>query len=187
MLSNKFFTVALTVVSFSILLSSCIVVEDREPVYYGPSGMDGRVFFGIDYDQVMPYSYWDNNPNVPNNPYFGDYYQTEAGVYDFEYFVNPYEYWYGTYETYQVYGEPGGLGGVAGADGADTYLLLICNPDGFYFEGWEECTCYRNIQADGTMVIDGSDREHRFHIEMKKANISERPSKHLPKLRSNER
>ena len=165
--------------------ASCIMVEDHhEPVYYGPAGYDGKVFFGIDYDYAMPYSYWDNNPHVPNNPYFGDYFQTHAGLYDFEYFVNPYEYWYGTYETYQVYGEPGGPNGQPGADGNDTYLLLICNPDGFYFEGWEECSCYKTVLEDGSIQIEAKDRDHQFRVIMKKTNTTERPSMHVPKLKN---
>ncbi|MGB0918123.1 MAG: hypothetical protein ACPGU4_11075, partial [Flavobacteriales bacterium] len=55
-------------IGVTALLTSCVVVVD--PVQ-GPDGRPGEAYFGIDYDYDMPYSYWDNNPNIPNNPILG--------------------------------------------------------------------------------------------------------------------
>jgi len=160
-------------------LSSCITIVDQ-----GPRGDAGKVYFGIDYDYSPPYSYWDDNYNVPQNPYFGELYRTEAGIYNFEYFINPYEYWYGTYRLYRNLGEPGGDYGVRGADGADTFFLLICNDDGFYAEEWEECGCVRTQQADGSITIEGNNKSTgQFKVSMKKANVNERASKNTPKFK----
>ncbi len=167
------FTLAVSV------LSSCIVVTDYE---YGPDGQDGKAYFGIDYDWNPPYSYWDNNYNVPENPFFGEYYRTNQGTYEFEYFINPYEYWYGTYQIWINHGEPGQQYNQPGFDGADTYLLMICNDDGFYFEDWEDCDCYRT-EADGTQIIEYKKGNKMFRVEMKKANINDRPTDKTPKYK----
>lgn len=167
---------------FALLLSSCIVIEDE--VYYGPDGRDGKVFFGIDYDYQAPYSYWDDNSSVPENPFFGEYYRTWPGIYNFEYYVSPWEYWYGTYEVWENPGTAGQPNGVAGLDGADNYLLLICNPDGFYFENWEDCSCSPRSFADGTQVIEADKGNFHFRVSMKKTTIQERPSTHPAKLKS---
>ena len=79
-----------------LFFTSCIVVDNAP----GPNGRDGRAYFGVDYEHHAPYSYWDNNSSIPYNPILGDYYRTRAGIYDFEYFINEYDYWYGTYEIW---------------------------------------------------------------------------------------
>lgn len=160
----------------SVCLSSCIIVSSEYD--YGPNGNPGKAFYGIDYDFNAPYSYWDNNQSVPDNPWFGEMYRTSGGIYDFEYFINPWEYWYGTYELRQNPGQPGQPYGEPGFDGNDSYLLLICNDDGFYFEDWESCDCiYRN--ADGTVTVDIENDKQNFKIVMKKTTIHERPAKGL--------
>lgn len=165
----------------SIGMTSCLVVTDDR----GRHGLDGRAYFGIDYDWNPPYSYWDNNASVPNNPFFGEMYRTMEGVYQFEYFINPYEYWYGTYEIFINPGLPGGPYGEDGIDGADNFLLLICNENGFYFEGWESCDCYRTLE-DGTVVVEMDRDGQRYRVAMKKTTTSLRPSIHVPKYRANE-
>ncbi|MCB0762702.1 MAG: hypothetical protein KDC12_14330 [Flavobacteriales bacterium] len=171
----------ITVVTLTVFSTGCIIVTDHE---YGPRGANGRAFFGIDYDWQAPYSYWDNNPSVPNNPWFGEMYRTTPGVYDFEYFVNPWEYWYGTYQMWINPGQPGQPYGVAGAPGDDSYLLLICNPNGFYFEDWEECGCYRSGEED-VVIIERTEGEFNYRVEMRKTTIHERPTAQLPKYRAN--
>ncbi len=161
-------------------LTSCIIVAEPD---YGPRGSNGQAFFGIDYDFQAPYSYWDDNPSMPNNPFLGEMYHTYPGVFDFEYFVNPWEYWYGTYQIWTNPGQPGQPYGVPGANGADSFLLLICNPNGFYFEDWEECNCYRSAEEDVIIVerqVDG----FNYRIEMRKTTIEERPTDNLPKYRN---
>jgi hypothetical protein len=168
------------IISVSIMsLSSCIIVTDTE---IGPHGLDGRAYYGIDYDFNAPYSYWDDNNMVPNNPFFGELYRTYPGVYEFEYFINPYDYWYGTYEVWTIAGEPGQPYNIPGADGPDTFLMMICNDEGFYFERWDDCECYRTLE-DGTHIIEYSNEGQNFRVTMKKANISERPSTKVPKYK----
>lgn len=163
--------------------SSCIIVED-ESNYYGPHGVDGKAWFGIDYDYQALYSYWDDNPNFPENPFYGEYYRTNPGLYNFEYFVNPYEYWYGTYEIFINPGMSGGPHGQPGMDGNDTYLLMICNPDGFYYDEWEDCSCQGHQLPDGSWIIEGNANDQSFKITMKKTNVTERPVSHTPKLKN---
>jgi hypothetical protein len=129
----------------------------------GPDGQPGEAFFGVDYDYALPYSYWDDNRSIPFNPVLGTYYPTGTGIYNFEYYINPYDYWYGTYQVFRNAGQLGGSGGRPGADGADTYLMLICNPDGFY----EVRSNYKVAGALGeTIVIEETVGDNRFRIEM---------------------
>ena len=59
--------------------------------------------------RLEPAQLQDDNPAVPDNPFFGEYHRTLDGIYDFEYFINPYEYWWGTYEIYVNPGTASGL------------------------------------------------------------------------------
>lgn len=157
-----------------IFLSSCVtVIETNVP---GPDGLPGRAFFGIDYDTRPPYSYWDNNPSVPVDPFFGEYYRTNPGIYDFEYFVNQYDYWYGTYEVWVYLGGPGRPYGERGRDGADSYLLLVCNPDGPY--EWRKANKDENISIeeleDGWIEVIKTYEGGGIKIKMKKANKEDR-------------
>jgi len=109
------------VVLAGLSLTSCIIVTDTP----GPAGRPGNAYFGVSYDVYEPYSYWDNNPDIPNDPYLDEYYPTVPGLYEFEYYVNRVDYWYGTYEIWVNAGEPGRPGGRPGRDGLDTYLMLV--------------------------------------------------------------
>ena len=122
------YTLILGIVALS--LSSCVHHHAPAPCY-GPDGYDGHAFFGIDYEYSHPYSYWDNNPSVPYNPQIGAYHNTAPGIYDFEYYINPSEFWYGTYEIWINHGGPGRLGCEPGHIGLDSYLMLICDPWGY--------------------------------------------------------
>lgn len=150
-----------------ISLSSCIIV-DYSP---GPNGRDGLAYYGIDVDRFPIYSYWDNNNAIPYNPILGQYYRTQPGTYQFEYFINEVEYWYG---TYQVWVNRGGLGrpnGRPGYDGADTYLMMICNPNGFY----EYRENYR-MNENEPLVIDKQIGEFHYKITIQKGNVANRPA-----------
>lgn len=160
-----------------IVTASC-----RPAQRFGPPGFDGRAFIGIDYDYHHPYSYWDDNPSIPTNPHMGNYYPTWSGLYSFEYFINPFEYWYGTYEIWINHGGPGLPSGERGIDGMDTYLMLICNPEGFYFERFNS---YKTVPetVDGKLVYDGRVDGYNFRITMQKAHVDERKPQE-PKYRS---
>ncbi len=172
---KSLFKIASVAIVASMLLTSCIFVVD--PVQ-GPDGRPGEAYFGVDYDYALPYSYWDNNASIPNNPVLGSFYPTNTGVYEFEYFINPYEYWYGTYRLFRNAGGPGGANGQAGYPGADTYLMLICNPDGFY----EERGNYKRTAEMGeTIVIEELVGDNKIRIEMTKTTTDIRPSTKEPK------
>ena len=172
--SIKSFWLLLTI---GVFMTSCVVYTDQ-----GPKGPDGKVYFGIDYDYNPPYSYWDNNSSVPLNPYFGEVYRTEEGTYDFEYFINPWEYWWGTYTLYENEGEWGGANNTPGLPGDDTFFLLICNDDGFYHETWDECGCRAMENPDGSVTVEGVNKQ-KFRVEMKKSTVMERPAKENPKFK----
>jgi len=143
----------------------------------GPDGRDGRAFFGIDYHYYMPFSYWDSNPDIPLNPYLGDFYHSRPGIFDFEYFVNPYEYWYGTYELWIEYGQQGSPYGVAGTDGSDTYLMLICDPEGWTEDRFRAYSGKAIVQqAPGYFKVKVEEAGYAFEVEMYKSNVSARSS-----------
>lgn len=174
-MKSQFSSLSILFLGFALSLSGCVFVVDSTP---GPDGPAGDAFFGVDYDYATPYSYWDNNPNIPNNPILGSFYPTNSGLYEFEYFINPYEYWYGTYRIFRNAGGPGGPHGEVGAPGRDTYLMLICNPDGFY----EERANYKvEAQLGETIVIEELVGENRIRIEMTKTTTDLRPTTNEPK------
>ncbi len=176
---KSLFKIASVALVASTLFTSCIYVVD--PVQ-GPDGRPGDAYFGVDYDYALPYSYWDNNASIPNNPVLGSFYPTNTGVYEFEYFINPYEYWYGTYRLFRNAGGPGGANGQAGYPGLDTYLMLICNPDGFYEERGNN---KRTAEMGETIVIEEMVGDNRIRIEMTKTTTEIRPSTHEPKYLNN--
>lgn len=158
--------------SILVFLSSCIVV-DNSP---GPNGRDGMAYFGVDYDRRPIYSYWDNNKSIPYNPAIGQYYASAPGVFEFEYFINEFDYWYGTYQIWINRGGPGRPNGRPGIDGADNYLMLICNPNGFYEyrENWK-------INENEPLVIDQQIGDFYYKITIQKGNVRTRPA-HAPKI-----
>ena len=160
---------------FISLLTSCIVVDNTP----GPRGRDGRAFFAVDYERHAPYSYWDNNPSIPFNPILGEYYITRPGIFDFEYFVNPHDYWYGTYEVWVERGGLGGPNGQPGFDGLDTYLMLICDPNGFH-----EHRDHWRTNNNEPLVIEKNEGDLNFKITIQKGNVNIRPANE-PKYKSN--
>ena len=159
------------VVITTLFFTSCIVV-DNSP---GPNGRDGQAYFGVDYEYRAPYSYWDNNSSIPYNPVLGEYYQTHAGLYEFEYFINPYDYYYGTYEVRINRGGVGGSHGEPGYDGMDTYLMFIADPNGFHTHG----DGYR-MNESKPVVIEKKTGKYNYKITIQKGTVLTRKS-HNPK------
>ena len=163
----------------ALTLGSCTIDYDpgHRPVHYGPSGLPGLSFFGVDFDYSHPYSYWDDNPDLPFNPQTGIYYETLPGVYEFEYFVNRHEFWYGWYEIWNNPGGSGRTGGRAGFDGNDSYLMLICNPNGYY--EYRENIIEQDYTVD-PLVIERKEGDKNFKITLFKGDLSKR-TPHIPK------
>ena len=166
---------ALVVVMMSV---SCIVVYD-----HGPDGLDGEAFFGLDYHFSAPYSYWDDNPYIPYDPVLSQFYWTEPGTYDFEYFVNEYDYWHGTYSIWIEQGTSGGPYNEPGIDGIDTYLMLFCDPNGWHEDRFEykDAQLYRDKDE---LVIESNSNGRKFKLEMSSSNTLERPTRKSPKWNS---
>ncbi len=164
--------IVLLIALIAISLSSCIIVSDG----YGPNGRSGRAFFGISYDYEQPYSYWDDNSSIPENPFFDEYYPTYSGVYEFEYFVNRVDYWYGTYEIWVNPGELGGPNNIRGRDGIDSYLMLICNPNGpdEYRKSADGATIKKETLADGSINYTIENEGGGLKVTMRKTNIKVR-------------
>jgi hypothetical protein len=159
-----------------ISFTSCVEVHD-----HGPHGRTGDAYFGVDFHYAPPFSYWDNNPSIPENPYLGDFYWTEAGTYDFEYFVNPYDYWFGYYTIYRNGGTPGGSYGEPGLDGLDTYLILYCDPSGWHEDRFEHKQNVKVIREKDKVTVEVDEPGQRFKLEMFKTDIIQRPTKNNPK------
>ena len=158
-----------------LFFASCIVVDNTP----GPRGRDGQAYFGVDYERHAPYSYWDNNSSVPYNPILGEYYLTRPGIYDFEYFINSHDYWYGTYEVWINRGGVGGAHGQQGYDGLDNYLMLICDPKGFHEhrEDWR-------VDENEPLVVEKIEGDFKYRITIKKGKVLNRPAQQ-PKYISN--
>lgn len=151
--------------------TSCVYVANTP----GPPGRPGNAYFGVSYGDYHPHRYWDNNPAIPTNPYLGEYYPTAPGIYEFEYFITPYDYWYGTYEIWINPGGPGGPHGEPGFDGVDSYLMLIGDRFGMYEDRLNKTTAE-------PIIIEERLGEKNFRITMQKANINGRPAHDDPKL-----
>ena len=160
----KYYTLSLVIMIF--VLAGC-----SKEVYHehGPRGYDGRVYFGVSYSHFMPYSYGDNNPSIPFNPTLDESYPSQPGYYDFEYFINPFEYWHGSYQLWINPGGPGGEFGQPGLDGRDNFLMLICDPQGFY-----EDRFIGKSMMDDTIVKEGTLNGTQYRIEFKKTHVNDR-------------
>lgn len=162
-------------VATSLFFTSCIVVDNTP----GPNGYDGFAYFGVDYEYHKPYSYWDNNSSVPFNPILGEYYQTRPGIYEFEYFINPYDYYYGTYEVRINRGGLGRPNGEPGYNGMDTYLMFIADHDGYH----EHRDGYKMGQSL-PIIIEQNKGEYNYKITIQKGNTESRAAQQ-PKFISN--
>jgi len=156
-----------------LFFTSCIVVDSTP----GPHGRDGNAYFGVDYEHMAPYSYWDDNNSVPFNPILGEYYHTYPGVYEFEYFINSEDYYYGTYEVWTNQGGMGGMHGEPGYDGVDTYLMLITDPEGFH----EHSDGYNKSESNQPIVIEKKIGNESYKITLQITNVKVRKAK-VPKF-----
>lgn len=145
-----------------LFFTSCVVIDNTP----GPNGRDGDAYFGVDYEYRAPYSYWDDNNSIPFNPILGEYYGTYPGIYEFEYFINEHDYWYGTYEIRINRGGLGGPNGERGYHGADSYLMLIADPDGFHMHA------SKGVSEFEPVTIERKDGKFNYTITIQKGNKS---------------
>jgi hypothetical protein len=122
-------------------LSGCFVETCHDcntppPCTYGPNGVPGPAFFGLDWSAAQPTYVWTNNACIP--PYFryGDYYNSYPGNYHLYYegrFLNGCCYteyfWEVDFVVWVNVGTTGGCG-YAGVNGLPSYLMLVCGPNG---------------------------------------------------------
>lgn len=107
------------------------------PCVWGPNGVPGPAFFGLDYTTCCPPTYiWTNNTAIPPTFMYGTYYNSMPGTYHLYYegrvlngccYTN--YYWDVDFVVWVNAGTAGGCGW-AGADGLPSYLMLICDPTG---------------------------------------------------------
>lgn len=144
----------------ALAFGSCITLVEGP----GAPGYDGNAYFGVDYDYEAPYGYWDNNPDIPEDPFLGEYYLTYRGIYDFEFYETRRDFWYGTYEIFINYGGPGRPYGEPGRNGRDTYLLLVLGNNGPY-EYRKAALADTNIKAMEVLIDEKSSREYILEYE----------------------
>ena len=173
----------LAIIFIGGFLSSCVTIVEGP----GPDGRPGRAYFGVDYDYEPPYSYWDDNPSIPTDPFLGEYYRSYPGYFEFEYFYNRYDYWYGSYEIWINPGEQGRPGGIPGRDGPDTYLMLILNPEGPY--EWRKSNSEGDFTVEelenGQLQLTYEDAGGGIKVLMQRTSVKERPTQREPKFKRN--
>lgn len=118
----------------------------------GEDGDDGTSYIAIDWVST-PQSYWDDNPGIPYTFYAGQYYESSAGSYDFEYTAWDGSFWYGNYKITVDKGEDGELFS-NGSDGEDRYfeLWLYSSGPGFYV--YEKVLEEKNIAIRKGIIVD---------------------------------
>lgn len=156
-----------------LLNTACI----NEANIIGPAGLPGLAFFGVDYQYNPPYSYWDNNPNIPQNPILGEYYPTNPGIYEFEYFFNAYEYYFGTYEIWINPGQPGQPYNTPGVNGLDSYLMLICDAQGIF-----EFRTNKKGELE-PIIIEERFGDKNYRITLYKTSVANRVPQGTPKYK----
>ncbi len=171
------------IVLLAMTLQGCYVEVHHVPAPPGPDGYPGNAFFGVSYEAAVPYSYWDDNPSIPFNPTLGQYYGTGSGLFNFEYFINPEEFWYGTYEIWRNPGHAGLPDGIPGADGLDSYLMLICDPLGYHEHRGNGKTGFSVKEVGEKLIIESQAENARYRITIQKGKPGEESGK-TPKFQS---
>jgi len=106
------------------------------PCVYGPDGVPGPAFFGLDWVYDEPDYVWTNNTAIPYVFHFGTYYNSYPGTYRLYYegvFLDGCcpvgYYWELNFVVWMNAGTQGGCGYV-GQDGLPSYLMLLMGPRG---------------------------------------------------------
>lgn len=90
----------------------------------GKDGKDGEAYLRITW-LYTPFSYWDDNSDIPYGFQNGVYYNTDPGTFNFRYTDWQGTTWTGTYKISINKGTKGELFS-DGKDGADKYFTLQC-------------------------------------------------------------
>jgi hypothetical protein len=106
------------------------------PCTYGPNGVPGPAFFGLDYNCCAPSYVWTNNTAIPPTFAYGTYYNSMPGTFQLYYegaFMNgcclTQYYWNVDFVVWVNAGTAGGCGYV-GANGLPSYLMLVLDVNG---------------------------------------------------------
>lgn len=164
------------------------------PVVYGPDGLPGLAFFGVDWSDDAPDFISTDNPAIPSYFRYGDYYQSGPGTFYFYYegafFDGPdfVEYfWEGYFDVWINPGEQGCACGTPGANGADSYLMMVTNPYG-PFESRLNKTAPSDLpftvleQSDDRIVIETEWDIYKVKItynKLEKSKKAEIPQDHV--------
>ena len=120
--------------------SGCYVHEEvivvDPPCNYGVDGYAGNAFFGLEWDVVQPAYVWTNNTAIPPVFRYGDYYQSGTGTFQL-YYEGEFRdgccivdyFWEVDFDVWRNPGSAGGCG-FNGQNGVDSWLMLICGPNG---------------------------------------------------------
>jgi hypothetical protein len=126
-----------SVFSFSgCLVETCHDCNTPPPCTWGPNGVAGPAFFGLDWTMAQPTYVWTNNTAIPPTFRYATYYNSLPGTYHLYYegrFLNGCcftEYYWEVDFIVWVNGGTGGGCGFAGANGLPSYLMIVCGPNG---------------------------------------------------------
>ena len=157
------------------------------PCTWGPAGVPGPAFFGLDWAGDQPDYVWTNNAAIPSLFYYGDYYNSYTGTYNLYYegaFRNgccfTEYFWDVNFDVWVNAGTNGGCG-FAGADGLPSYLMLVMGIDGpgelrtnkqaSPNAAWEELS-----RTEDEIVLQHQDGDINVRATFKKLKESKRAS-----------
>lgn len=106
------------------------------PCSYGPDGVSGPAYFGLDWTTDIPDYVWTNNSAIPSVFYYGDHYNSPIGTFSLYYEGQIQEdcclkdyFWDVTFDVWINLGSNGSCG-YTGVDGLPSYLMLMMGPYG---------------------------------------------------------
>ncbi|MEM7037399.1 MAG: hypothetical protein AAF570_10500, partial [Bacteroidota bacterium] len=132
----------LTLMVSTLTFSGCFVETcdvcpgDPPPCSYGPDGVPGPAFFGLDWAAATPDYVWTNNQAIPQVFKYGTYYNSLPGSFQLYYEGAVMDgcclveyYWEVDFQVWINGGTTGGCG-YAGIDGLPSYLMMQMGPNG---------------------------------------------------------
>ena len=172
-------------------LTSCITeCYDCQPApppcSYGPDGVAGPAFFGLDWNTDIPDYVWTNNQAIPSVFYYGEYYNSLSGTFSLYYEGQVMDgcclqdyFWDVTFDVWVNLGTAGGCGYV-GADGLPSYLMLDMGPYGpsEFRTNKAEVSDNEKFQTisktDDEIVLQHTDGDINVRVTFKKLDASKK-------------